>query len=198
MLNISLGGYKGFSKYSEDIRSKWKTFDIEPRADYVFDLSSKKPFPLKRDSVDNYYASMILEHIYPMNLIHVMSEIYRTLKPNGKIRIVVPDFRKGLSAYFNNELKWLSSSRCPTPDSEFPPTILGKLMGWFYTESIDKKGALRQGHNMVFDFETLKYYLDNNWFKDIQQRSFNDCSEIFYGKDFQRYSDWALYVEAIK
>ena len=197
-LNINLGGYKGFSKFTQGVQKRWKIMDVEPRSEYVYDVNSLKPIQLKESVVDNYYASMIFEHIYPANIIFVLRELYRTLKPNGKIRIVVPDIKKGLSAYFNNEYKWLASSHCPTPESYYPPTCLGKLLGWFYTDIRDVKGALRHGHNMVFDFETLNHYLEKTYFRKIQQRTFNDCSDVFFGKDFKRYEDWALYVEAIK
>ena len=197
-MNINIGGYKGFKKYSDRIKSEWKTFDVEPRADYVYDINSGLAFPFKDNEVDVYYASMIFEHIMPFRLNFVLSEIFRTLKPQGLIRIVVPDIEIGIDAYIKRNLLWLSSSECPTLDKEFPPTSLGKLMGWFYTENQFKKGAMRQGHCMVYDWETLRYYLQNNNFMNIGRKSYGDCSSVFHGKDFMRYRNWALYAEASK
>jgi predicted SAM-dependent methyltransferase len=168
MLNVNIGGYKGFKKFSEKIKSEWKTFDIEPRADYVYDINSREPFPFLDDQVDNYYASMIFEHVMPSNIKYVFSEIYRTLKSDGKIRIVVPDIEIGIRAYIGKKLVWLSSGECPTPDEDYPPTELGKLMGWFYTGNQFKKGAMRQGHCMVYDWVTLRYYLQN--FKNVSRK----------------------------
>lgn len=198
MLNINIGGFKGFKKFPAEIKNNWKVMDIDPRSDYVCDLNSGEPLPLEIEAVDNYYASMILEHIYPNRLNFLFSEIYRTLKIGGIIRIVVPDIRKGIKAYIENNIDWLSSSQQPTPDKCFPPTCLGKLMGWFYTAEVDKKGALRSGHNMVFDRETLALYLNACGFEKIRTVSYNVLSEIFKGKDFERYSEFALYMEATK
>lgn len=198
MLNINLGGMKGFNKFAPEVQAKWKILDADPKADYVYNMNSHEVFPFKNNEVDNYYASMILEHIYPSNLSYVFNEINRTLKVGGIIRIVVPDIKKGIKEYMNNNLVWLSSSKQPTADSCYPPTCLGMLIGWFYTESKEKYGTERHGHNMVYDYETMKYYLHNSGFKNIQQKSFNNCNEVFNGKDFPRYADFGLYVEAVK
>lgn len=198
MLNVNLGGFKGFTKFSEEIRANWKTLDVDPKADYVHDLNFLDPLPFEDNTVDNYYASMILEHVLPKYQTYVFNEIYRTLKPGGRIRIVVPDFKKGIDAYLKGDIRWLSSSRQPTPDSNFPNTLLGKFMGWFYTEERDKKGAIRHGHNMVYDWQTLQLYLIDAKFQKIALYSYNNGSEIFKGKDFERYREFGLYAEAIK
>ena len=198
MLNINLGGYKGFHKYSDGIKARWRTFDIDPKADYTHDRNSRKPFPFKNNEVSSYYASMIFEHIQPDNLNFIIDEIYRTLRPDGILRVVVPDICKGITAYIEGNLIWLSSSRQPTPDKNFPPTVLGRLMGWFYTASVEKKGALRSGHCMVFDWDTLRYYLMKQKFSSVKQMSFKVRSPVFEGKDFDRYAEFGLYAEAVK
>lgn len=198
MLNINIGGFKGFKKFPDEIKQSWKVLDIDPRSDYVCDLNSGKPLPLENDSVDNYYASMILEHVKPSLMNFIFNEIHRTLKPGGAIRIVVPDIYKGIKAYTIGDIEFLSSSKQPTPDECFPSTLLGKLMGWFYTAEVEKKGALRSGHCMVFDRETLALYLNACGFKKIRTVSYKVCSEIFKDKDFERYKDFGLYMEATK
>jgi SAM-dependent methyltransferase len=50
-----------------------------------------KEFPIENDSVDLYYSEHVLEHLPDINCEHVLREIYRTLKPGGAARIVVPD-----------------------------------------------------------------------------------------------------------
>ncbi|RLC84134.1 MAG: hypothetical protein DRJ03_15090 [Chloroflexi bacterium] len=57
--------------------------------DMQFDL--EQPWPIDSNSVDFIYASHILEHI--RNLIHVMRECHRTLKPQAKLEIYVPHYR---------------------------------------------------------------------------------------------------------
>ena len=67
-----------------------------PGVDSVVDLNSI-PWPWETSSISEIYAEDILEHLYPlgkvegqMNIMAVMEEIWRVLKPNGVIHIKVP------------------------------------------------------------------------------------------------------------
>jgi SAM-dependent methyltransferase len=62
--------------------------DIE-NIDIVCNLNEGLPF-LPDNSVDEIYSAMALEHIE--NLIWLMSEIHRVLKPEGKKTVTVPHF----------------------------------------------------------------------------------------------------------
>ncbi|MCK4260835.1 MAG: methyltransferase domain-containing protein [Halanaerobiales bacterium] len=54
--------------------------------EYVRDL--EKGLPFDDNSIDNYFAQHLLEHIYDLRFL--MEEVWRTLKPKGIIEIVVP------------------------------------------------------------------------------------------------------------
>lgn len=67
-----------------------------PGVDSVVDLNSI-PWPWKTSSISEIYAEDILEHLYPLgkvegqlNIMAVMEEIHRVLKPSGTIHIKVP------------------------------------------------------------------------------------------------------------
>lgn len=72
-------------------REGFKGMDILPlpAVDYVIDLENGFDF-LEDNSVDEFYTSHFLEHIN--NFEFVMSEIHRTLKPNGILTVIVPHF----------------------------------------------------------------------------------------------------------
>lgn len=55
------------------------------------DLSSIKPFPFDPDSVDVYYCSHVVEHLNNDSVENIFNEVYRSLKPNGVLRLVCPD-----------------------------------------------------------------------------------------------------------
>lgn len=57
--------------------------------DVVHDLN-KFPYPLKNNEFDVIHASHIMEHLN--DTVKVMEELYRILKPNGKLIIKVPCF----------------------------------------------------------------------------------------------------------
>lgn len=186
MLLIDVGGEK-----NRDSLGTWRTIDIRPGADYILDLNDFKYFPFK--DVDAYYSSHTLEHLSPDRVEKVLSECYRTLKPGGKVRIVVPDIKVGIKWYLENPQELIAKGR-PFKPEHYPTTPLGYLLSWFYTP--DKGNT--NGHRMAFDWKTLLYYMDNAGFKDIIKMKYNRCSDIFIEKDIERYRDFSIYAEAVK
>ena len=65
-----------------------------PGVDVVHDLN-KFPYPFKDNQFDAVYCSHVLEHVD--DLIKVMAEIRRILKPRGRVVIRAPHFSCGVS-----------------------------------------------------------------------------------------------------
>ena len=188
-MNINIGGTKKWNTVALECRKFWKIMDIAGRPDIHYDINSNLPFPLENNSVSNYFSSMTLEHIEPQILPFFLSELYRTLKPKGKIRIIVPDVTKAIKNYMLGVDKG-GVYRPPY----YPNTALGLLMACFYTAK--KKG--RDGHNSVFDWKTLVYVFKQAGFNKIEKKTFEEYSKIFEGLDFLRYKDHGLYMETTK
>ncbi len=188
-MNINIGGTKKWSSVAPEYRRLWCVMDIAGKPDIHYDINSEKLFPLIDNSVDNYFSSMTLEHIEPQILPFFLKELYRTLKPEGKIRIIVPDIKIAIKKYLLNATK--GGVFRPL---YYPNTSLGLLMAYFYTPK--KKG--RDGHSTVFDWETLVYVFNQAGFKNVKRKMHGECSKIFKGLDFQRYEKHGLYMEVIK
>lgn len=62
--------------------------------DYIADISQKLPFP--DNSFDLIYASHVIEHVPWFLQKQLFSEFHRILKPQGKIEIWVPNFKRVL------------------------------------------------------------------------------------------------------
>ena len=190
LLNIDVGGAK-----NRIMNELWKVMDSRKSSEFVYDLNSMKPFELKDNSVDNYYSSMILEHLDRVHLEFVLSEIYRTLKPGGMFRVVVPDINVGVKFYLNQPEK-LFTKGCPYQADEILTKFkAGRLISWFYSPDISKSA---NGHKMAFDFELLSYFLKKAKFSETQRSSFHNCIEIFMDRDHEKYKHYALYVNVIK
>lgn len=73
------------------------SIDLSPEynPDIVADLNN--PLPFDNDSIDEIYASHILEHI--RNIIGLMNECYRVLKVGGIFDIIVPSILKPIYAF---------------------------------------------------------------------------------------------------
>jgi len=189
MLNIDIGG----AKHERTMKGLWKIMDIRKGSDYIYDINSGLTIPLQDNSVDNWYMSMTIEHIIPSLTIFVLQELRRTLKPKGLIRVIVPN---GMTAikWFIKDRKKLRQKGNPSKPAFFPDTDMSRLFSWFYTPDRGKKS----GHKNAFDEETLLWYMKKAGFRKIKLMKYNQCSEIFKGKDYERYKDYSLYVEAKK
>jgi predicted SAM-dependent methyltransferase len=187
MLNIDLGGTKAFVQTA----ANWQIMDIVGSGSNVirYDLNSGDQFPFSDDFVDNYYTSHTLEHVNLFHLSHVFNEIYRTLKPSGKFRIVIPDFEVGVQWYLKSPEK-LFTKIAPGYPPYYPKTKLGRLLGWIMTDN--------NGHKNCLDFETLCWYLNNSKFRVIKRMKYNECSPVFAGKDMIRYQDYSIFCESEK
>jgi len=67
--------------------------------DRIFIHDLRKPFPWKDATVDVIYSSHTLEHFTREDGLKFLQECFRVLKPNGTIRILVPDLAVTVSHY---------------------------------------------------------------------------------------------------
>jgi ubiquinone/menaquinone biosynthesis C-methylase UbiE len=74
-----------------DIKQGYINTDITPGPgiDVVHDLN-KVPYPFKDNEFDEILAYSILEHVD--DLVKTMDELYRILKPGGKLDIIAPHY----------------------------------------------------------------------------------------------------------
>ena len=73
-------------------------------ADIVMDLEITPWNKFDDDSIDEILMVEVLEHITFKKTDAVLREIYRVLKPNGKVHIQVPDIREMMFDYWNGQI----------------------------------------------------------------------------------------------
>ncbi len=93
LLNLGCG-----QKYHKD----WLNIDFVSNSEYVKSHNLLEGIPLKDDSVNVVYHSHILEHFSKNDGFRFMQECFRVLKPNGIIRIAVPDLEAIAKEYLRN------------------------------------------------------------------------------------------------
>ncbi len=79
-----------------DVKRDYVNLDIIKLngVDYVHDIN-KPPYPFKNNQFDEVLCQDVLEHV--SDLLIVMREIYRILKPGGVVRIRVPHFTSAIA-----------------------------------------------------------------------------------------------------
>ncbi len=195
-MNINIGGTKKWNVITPEYKKLWTVMDIAGKPDILYNINSRELFPLKDNVVNNYYTSHTLEHIKPWIVLYVLREMYRTLKPGGLIYIIVPDFYIAMQKYMEKDFNWfIKNHGRKRIKNHYPNTMLGHLTLWYCSSPHEK---IKSGHNSAFDWETLKWYVNEAGFKNIKQREHDKCSKIFKGLSFKKQAKTSLYLEAEK
>lgn len=89
----------------QEVKPGWKILNIQPgpNVDYIGDCVSLKQFA--DNSVDEVYASHVMEHLgFRQELPAALREIWRVLKPNGTLRVSVPDMERLCALFVNPQV----------------------------------------------------------------------------------------------
>ena len=163
------------------LKKGWVNIDLSDKADITLDL--REPLPFQNNSCSLIYSEHFLEHLdYPDHVSNLLKECKRVLKKGGVFSVAVPDIELVLTAYVKggNEEYYAAQKRWH-PD-------------WFKThmEHINFNFRQNNEHKFAYDFETLKYLLENIGFVKVRKRNFDanlDSKEREVG---------SLYVECVK
>jgi predicted SAM-dependent methyltransferase len=138
MLNVGCG-----NRY----HPQWTNIDHIAVSEAVIAHDITSGLPFADNSFDVVYHSHVLEHLQPEAAQSLLKECYRVLKPNGIVRVLVPDLEFSATLY-------LQALRTVT---ENPSPIHREHYDWALLNLIDQMVRVRSGGRMV-DFiyqETL-------------------------------------------
>ncbi len=120
----------------------------------------------------------------------MMTEICRSLKPKGALRVIVPDAEWVMRSYFDR-----------------PTELLGHLVGTDTVptdritpvEVVNDYFRQRYEHHFLYDFPAMEKLLKSAGFAQVQRVSFGE-SDVFQdlALDDSKYQRESLYVEARK
>ena len=169
--------------------------NVEWQANTVW-MDMTKKFTYGNNSVDYIYSSHTFEHLFYQEAKFAFSECYRILKPNGIIRIVVPDFEGLVDSYIGNKtVNPREASYKFHKDSGYfehpvPDTLLGMLVFYF---------KRKNNHSFLYDETGLRKQMEDLGFVNIerkifQQSNISNISEIDIESRFAN----ALCLEAMK
>lgn len=69
----------------------WLNTDIEPVDDVICFLDATREFPIRDQCFDRVFSEHMIEHVPYKSGLYIFSEIFRILKPGGRVRIATPD-----------------------------------------------------------------------------------------------------------
>lgn len=154
-----------------------------PAVDICWDITSRK-YPIKDSSLEGIFTEHCLEHIPFEKCLDNLKEFHRLLKPNGTVRVVVPDGQIYIDLY--QERKAGKPVVLPYGEEEMTPMIsLNRIM----------RG---HGHLFIYDFETMSLLLEKAGFKNIRKETFHNGRDPRLLVDRPERAIESLYVEASK
>jgi predicted SAM-dependent methyltransferase len=77
----------------------WTNVDLRPAAADVLAVDLRQPLPFPDRSFDAVYASHVVEHLVPSEALDLLREARRVLRPQGIVRLVVPDLERSVRGY---------------------------------------------------------------------------------------------------
>lgn len=144
----------------------WTYADMNEECELTLDLSQPLPFP--DNCVDMIYSCHLLEHFRYPDLMKLLHECLRILKPGGVFSAAVPNARIYLDAY-QNPVNFDSALFCRHEPA------------YNYNSKIDYVNymAYMDGHHhYMFDEENLDVILRKTGFKNVRPREFDPTLDM--------------------
>lgn len=169
------------------------SYDVDWPEIQLVDIRHK--FPLADNSVDFVYCSQVIEHFERYEALRVLKESLRVLKPEGVIRVSVPDIGKMLVNYQEQREK----------DPETAAREVNVLW-WGYEKDIEPKNIIGKvsklfirDHQWHYDVVSMKKLLTQVGFRKAKTFSFRkgetpDLDRV----EIDIHKKHSLYIEAKK
>jgi predicted SAM-dependent methyltransferase len=164
---------------------KFKQWDVRQRLTWLAD-----------NSVDLHRVSHLIEHLTLDEAKIFLSELYRTLKPGGLVRIATPDLDIIVKHYYNRDMSFFNAVEQP-PEYIQAPTMGEKLSRLIFSGDYQ--------HKAIYTFEMLRNFLEQAGFQSRAgfTKIFRGVPGFSHSEAMQmetndQHQDISLYVEAIK
>ena len=171
-------------------QSDWVNMDVgraHKDQSIAHDIRCKLHFP--DNTITCFFAEHVVEHLeFRRDVPLFFREVLRTLKLNGRIRIVVPDTERFLQAYVNNDRQmWADLGVDKLPDDM--PTYMSMVNHIFHQDG---------EHYFGWDFQTFDSILKMVGFSEVIRSEFRKSEIDDLNIDLEVHRKYSLYLEAIK
>lgn len=151
----------------------WLNADYEPKARSVLCLDATQRFPLPSDSFDTVFSEHMIEHVPHAGGAAMLSEVFRVLRPGGRVRITTPDFAFLVRLYAASAepsslqrayIDWACATFVPNaPQADALFVVNNYVRDW--------------GHQFIYDERCLRAALIRAGFVDVESRRLNESSD---------------------
>lgn len=170
--------------------TQWTNIDILDLSEYaraygyIFQKADALNLMYPDNSLDYIATSHLPEHFTPEKVREFLKNCYRMLKPDGVMRISVPDAELLMGMYLRGELGYFDEIN---PECEEAETQLGKL-----------NALLWGGHKSIHDKVSLSHQLKQAGFEPTIQAFNKSSRQDLMRQIFDYHPDLSLYIDAVK
>jgi len=161
--------------------------------DYGMDL--RFPFKIESNSIDGIFSEHTFEHLSHQEVDNALGECYRILKPEAKIRIIVPDLSILIERYCSNDDEWFQKWQdlvLKDPSRHYMKKYFTKMFAINFTASY-------YHHKSCWDFESLEKVLSSNGFVNIEKCNYNlGTPELLIDSNSEARKLVSIYIEGKK
>ena len=154
-LNIGYWKQLEENKIYKDFNGNIETFMLN------YDL--RGGIPAENDSLELVYHAHMLEHLSYQDGINFLKECYRVLEKGARMRILVPDLELWIKAYYENN-SFFINEYAKILDKNIYVTKGSVFMGMLHNHE----------HKCGYDFETIKWLLNEIGFVEINRTLYAD------------------------
>lgn len=158
-------------------------YDFHPGIELFWDLNRRLPF--EDASIGGIFTEHCLEHLPLETTRRVLDEFHRVLMPGRHLRVSVPDGETYIHRYANGETMPFGEQEVSSDPNWTPMQSVNQL---FYGH----------GHRFIFDFPTMKRFLEAAGFSEIERVDFGIGRDPKLQIDQESRRCESLYVEASK
>ena len=162
-----------------------------PRVDVCWDITCG--FPFRTHSMKGIFSEHCLEHFSLRVGFRILQECRRLLRPEGILRIVVPDAELYLSLY-HRQNEGDTTASFPFQSSEAFDGVYSPLLSVKRVFYQDRDSLF--GHRCMYDFSLLASLLRRIGFDSVQRTSFGQGRNPSLLIDSESRRSESLYVEA--
>ena len=127
------------------------------------------------NSADLIYSSHFIEYLDREGIVPLLQRWKEVLKPNGVMRLAVPDFSKMVSLYIKG----------PEYSKFYEPYELDDFLGPLYGKM--KMGDKTIYHKTAYDFRSLKTLLESIGMREVKKYDWRDTEHSDFDDHSQAY-----------
>ncbi len=147
--------------------------NVDSFTNYTCDYQADLRYPLEISSlmIDGIFTEHTIEHLTFGETELLLQECYRIMKKDATIRIIIPNFGLFISNYCENNNEWFKNwEKMMFSDSKDFFRSQRKLETNMNALSFV---AQEYGHISLWDYNTMKYYLQKSGFSNIKKYDYN-------------------------